>query len=329
MKIFLAALSAFVVLQAHANYQVQKFNGSVSIKTDIAITFPGGDALDVLFVMDNSGSMSSHQKALSSGAAIIDQALSSYQRDFHLGVISMDVMNSGGGQLVGTPKVITSKDMPGALAKSLNLGVFGSSQEAPFEAIKLALSEPNLSGTNRDFLRFHAQLAIVLITDAEDQSRISDKDLQDHLYSLKRDMSKVTMFSWIVPSTSKPDCDRDTFTDGLPVRIEELTKNLNGVVYNICEMNTHTITDFAQKLALFGGNTFPAPFADIWEIPLKFAPVLSTVEVRYGTQILTGGDKNAGWIYDSATKSILLGGSIPWSRQPVGTKLEVSFETAE
>lgn len=336
MKMLLSVLVLFASLQAGAivapEYNVQKFPGKITIEADINITTPTPNELDVLFVVDNSGSMAIHQKNLSASSALIDQALSKMNRDFHLGVISTDVQgNSWGnnrsipGALLGNPAIVTPKDLPGALAKNLIVGTAGAADESPFEAVKLALSEPNMSGPNKGFLRPNAALALVFLTDAEDQSQASANDFRNFLGSVKRDLSKVTAFSWIVPTNNQIRCDRDDI-NVTPVKIEDLTKSLGGEIYNVCELGAASVQDFAQKLSQFAlDNTPGLPVADFSEIPLTVQPVVSSIEVRYGTQLLIAGDLNSGWIYDATKNAVVLGNKVIWSQQPVGTKLVVSF----
>lgn len=225
----------------------------------IFVLFSGLNALaanpiDILFVVDNSGSMTPHQKNLSAASTEIDKALSRTKRDFHIGVISMDTSNTMGapapGALLGTPKVIKPGDLPGALAKNLLLGTNGSGDETPFDSVQFALSFPNLIGMNKGFLRAHTPLAIVFLTDADDQSPISTNDFRNFLVGIAGSPDKVTAFSWIVPASSY-DCDRDSYYES-PTKIEDLTRSLNGETYSLCEMTPANIQNFARKLAKFG-----------------------------------------------------------------------------
>jgi hypothetical protein len=225
----------------------------------ILILFSGFEAaaanpIDILFVVDNSGSMTQHQKNLSAASTDIDKALSKMKRDFHIGVISMDTSNTMGaaapGALLGNPRVLTPRNLPGALAKNLLIGTNGSMDETPFDAVQFALSSPNLIGINKGFLRANTPLAIVFLTDAEDQSLISVSNFRNILVGIAGHPDNVTVFSWIVPSSTY-GCDRDQYAE-VPVKIEDLTRSLNGEIYNLCEMTPANIQDFARKLAKFG-----------------------------------------------------------------------------
>lgn len=338
MKMLLPVFGLFASLNSNAtvapNYDIQKFPGKITIEADIGFTTPSASALDVLFVVDNSGSMQTYQRILSSATTIIDSALSHMNRDFHLGVISTDVDTYPGarqipGALLGSPTVVTAKDLPGALARNLLVGTNGSANESPFAAVQLALSEPNLSTNNKGFLRPGAALALVFLTDAEDQSQQTANDLKNFLATTKGDLNRVTAFSWIVPTVSTAGCERDDY-EATPKKIEELTQSLNGVIYNVCNMYQPTIGDFAQRLAVFGiDNTPTEPVADFSEVPLTTAPVVSSIEVRYGSQTITAGDLSEGWVYDAAKNAVILGSKITWSQQPAGTKLTVSFVPAD
>ncbi|WP_413287442.1 vWA domain-containing protein [Bdellovibrio sp. HCB337] len=337
MKLLLSALILTTGIQANAvlkqNFDIQKFPGKVKIEADINISEPVFSALDVLFVIDNSGSMATYQQALATASRQIDKDLSQVKRDFHIGIISTDVegqdRRTPPGKLTGTPNIITSKSTPGTLANNLVLGTHGSASELPFQSAVLALSEPMRSGANAGFLRPGAPLALVFLTDADDQSAISTDDFKNFLGTVTGDINKVTAFSWVIPTGPTP-CNREQ-PELTPVKIEDLTKKLNGEVFDICGINTARVSDFSQKLANFGftGNPSPFPVADITEVPLTITPDFSTIEVRYGTQVLKGGDMHEGWIYDSAKNAVILGRQIPWSVQAPGTKLEVSFVPAD
>jgi hypothetical protein len=159
---------------------------------------------DILFVIDNSASMKEEQEGIATELPAFLEAItegSGVAQDFRVGVITTSVyqrtqLSNGtdsirafpdeSGRLqpvkdaAGTPtdeRFIDGAD-PFLLEKFRRLvvqGVSGSGQETPFEAARLAVTEPLLTtpigeGGNKGFLRDGARLLVVVVTDEEDCS---------------------------------------------------------------------------------------------------------------------------------------------------------------
>ena len=130
-------------------------------------------AVDVLWVIDDSGSMGVEQAMVGNGFEAFAERFEQLGLDFHLGVTSADPRPSAeGGRLVGNPPVMTSAtaDLRAEFLARAMLGTDGGAREAGLESARLALSEPNLSGPNAGFLRDEAILAIIFVSDEDDQS---------------------------------------------------------------------------------------------------------------------------------------------------------------
>ncbi|MDC0707744.1 VWA domain-containing protein [Stigmatella sp. ncwal1] len=155
---------------------------------------------DILFVIDNSGSMKEEQEAIATELpAFLEQLRQGggVAQDFRVGVITTSVYvrtvgavdfypeESGHLRPVPTPggepsaeKYIEGAD-PELLEKFRRLvvqGIRGSGQETPFEAVRLAVADPGVAGVpleqggNKGFLRDGARLLVVVVTDEEDCS---------------------------------------------------------------------------------------------------------------------------------------------------------------
>lgn len=155
------------------------------------------DAVDLLFVIDNSGSMADEQQNLiASVPGFIDgiQQRLGVQTDYHVGVVSTDdaTFNATGCQELGALVTRTDgdlssasdcgpyasgrsymtpdDDLESAFACAAQLGIDGNGIERPMDALASALNpEGSLQGCNDGFLRDDALLVIVLITDEEDE----------------------------------------------------------------------------------------------------------------------------------------------------------------
>lgn len=123
-------------------------------------------ALDVLFVVDGTGSMAEEQTGLSAAADHFLTTLSGLALDWQVGVVSMDL--SGGGALRGEPWILTpvSESPVSSLAASLQVGTEELPPAAGFAVALTALSNP----ANRGFRRSTAALHLIFVSDGDDQS---------------------------------------------------------------------------------------------------------------------------------------------------------------
>ncbi|MCP4502763.1 MAG: choice-of-anchor D domain-containing protein [Deltaproteobacteria bacterium] len=128
------------------------------------------DELDVLFIVDNSGSMYDDQVELASNfGRFIDAARQqSSGLDVHLAATTTDIFVEA-GELIGTPPFLPlfSSSTPGLFANRVNVGTMGSGLELGLEATYLALG-PDAPLRNRGFLRPNAALSVVVVSDEED-----------------------------------------------------------------------------------------------------------------------------------------------------------------
>ncbi|MEK6773935.1 MAG: vWA domain-containing protein [Bdellovibrionota bacterium] len=285
--------------------------------------------VDILFVIDNSGSMGVHQENLADNidlflAAFVDRV----QVDYHIGVLTTDMDSNSAenthccGNLVGRTK-FTDRSTPDGrfvLYRNLLVGVKGSGTEKVFDPIKAALSEPRLSNQNQGFLRPDAHLAVIIITDAEDHSEENSQNLYDFLVRLKKLPEKVLAYGAIIPSDIT-SCARDEAE--VPRRLESflsMTVNATKNIMSLCDPN------FGKSLANLGNNIAKTIASTIF---LVRAPILETIEVWYGTQQIPK-DPKKGWSYDVAQNAIHLGDDIVWdTSQPSGTKIRISFEPTQ
>jgi hypothetical protein len=167
--------------------------------------------LDILFVIDNSNSMREEQDAVARElTAFIDELKKGggVPSDFNVGVVTTAVYQNariagttyyqpyptqsgklrpvpnyfedGGFELETTNERLligTDPELIPKFARLVRQGVFGSGQETPFEAVRLALlgpaaDVPIADGGNGGFLRDDARLLIVVLTDEDDCSEV-------------------------------------------------------------------------------------------------------------------------------------------------------------
>ena len=161
--------------------------------------------IDVLFVIDDSASMKNDQEALAGNFKSFIQSFKDNEVDFHLGTVTTDMVKGGRkGELVVIPgtngrRFLDSSTDAGTLQKDfqamVNVGVNGSPDEKGLAAAKAALSEPLLSGANKNFIRPEADLGIVFVADEDDHDGATVASYATFFKGLKTDISAVSVSS--------------------------------------------------------------------------------------------------------------------------------------
>ncbi len=181
-----------------------------------------GKQSDVLFVVDNSGSMGEEQQALAANFKQFTQVADIWATNYHIGVVTTDMDaadQSGKLRLSDGIRVVTPKSPNGAdtLQKMTKPGAGGSGNEQGLAAAEAALTAPLVTdtgqkcttdgdckqaggqcipnaddtatkmcgGTNRTFLRKNAGLEVVILSDEEDGSGNDVNYYINFFYSLK------------------------------------------------------------------------------------------------------------------------------------------------
>jgi len=164
---------------------------TVDATADTAPPKQGCDKMDVVFVVDDSGSMAGAQAKLRATFAPMVTALNAFNPksgvpvDYRFAVTSTDTVRSptmaGQGGFVTMPTSAcnpgpsrswiqrTDADAAAALSCRADLGTAGSATEKPLDALVLSLTD-RLADQNLGFLRSDALLAFVILTDEDDSS---------------------------------------------------------------------------------------------------------------------------------------------------------------
>ncbi len=124
--------------------------------------------LDVLFVVDSTGSMAEEQAGLAGVAERFLDGLAALGVDYQVGVTTMDPVDAGA--LRGRPWIVTpvTPDPAGSLGAALQVGVASPPPSAGLDAGAMALDDA--SGLNAGFRRADAALHVVFISDSDDAS---------------------------------------------------------------------------------------------------------------------------------------------------------------
>ena len=247
----------------------------------------GESRVDILFVIDNSGSMGSYQQALIRNAdTFINTFVSGGGLDWKMGILSTDVLNNPYiGFTPGTELTYKTPDNVKLFKDAVGrLGTSGDAIEKTFAPImKYIPKYPT-------FLRPNAMLALIMITDAEEQSGTPAKDFIDFLAVTKGNLKKVVTYGVFAPQDFGCTIG-DSFWNYAKSPYEEVVNATNGKTYPLCK-------DFGKNLADLGQDLVTRVSRPT--IRLKSHPQLRTLKVYFHGEILPGGppDEQGRWIYD-------------------------------
>lgn len=299
--------------------------------------------LDVLFVVDNSGSMSSSQAALASNFPSFINFFKNKGYDFKIAVTTSDAFY--GDQFVnqscslcnveqtrfrsGTnPKIyVVEEDTPNlesVFASNVNVGTTGSGDERAFSSFKAALN----STLNAGFHRSDAYLSIVLVSDEEDFSHddinMNESYSQPTLHtvaSYKTFLESFTQgaagtdFSVSTISILDTAC-RNSLGSGRKIgtRYMQLADATLGTKNSLCSNFDAVLNNISTTIASQIVATFH----------LSRTPVESSIRVLVDG-ILIPKDSDNGWSYDSVENNVSIHGSYaPQS----GAVVTINFDPA-
>jgi len=291
-------------------------DGNGSLESHVRETFSqtGDRAVDILFVVDNSGSMIDNQQNLAANFGSLVAIATAWASDFHLGLVTTDMTPWGGqGHLVGDPPYLTHDDWQ-LFADHVKVGANGAGVEQGLWAAETALTWPlaadeglpcqtdaactapltcvdgGCGGPNRGFLRPEAVLHLVFVTDEDDQSPNDAAYYTDRLTALKgADHTHLVQAHAVVglPATTVPG---STCASQAGQRYIDLANATGGVVTDICDK------DWAAKLEALGN----AIFGLVKEFPLVRTPDPATLTVQVAGKLC-----DAGWTLDTGTNRLV------------------------
>ena len=152
---------------------------------------------DILFVIDNSGSMGVWQTALTDNFNSFISVFSVTGVDYQIAVITTDDETFRGPILTETTIDLETEFTAQAVA-----GTWGSAMEKGLHYAELATMSGADAGPGSEFLRDDAKLIIIFISDEKDWSSKLDEEYETHFKSLKPSDSMVTAHAVVGDSPS-------------------------------------------------------------------------------------------------------------------------------
>ncbi|WP_164017315.1 choice-of-anchor D domain-containing protein [Pyxidicoccus trucidator] len=274
--------------------------------------------VDVLFVVDNSGSMMEEQQSLGQNFAAFLSAANQAAVDYRIGVTTtgLDASPGGWSECPGgaqggengrlfpvdgsRPRIITpsTPNAAAVFASNTRVGVCHWNEQG-LDAAWRALSDPLIyqaddprtalaNDGNGGFLREDAKLAIIFLTDEEDFSAQPVPFYETYFRALKgNDPSKLSINA-IVGPLDLGTCPTSSSSGSRYIQLAQAT---GGTVESICTPN------WAASLEKLSNSAFgPNRRFRLTEEPADPSRIVVVVD---GVQV------TSGWEYDAGTNSIL------------------------
>lgn len=325
----------FLLSSLFALSSCEKSGGSFSLAADSsqfqqsAIFTPR--KLDVLFVVDNSGSMKTSQSNLAQNFPSFINYFKDRGYDFKIAVTTTDAFY--GDQFIndgcslcnveqtqfqasadvsgGVPIRVIDNNTPNLetiFSANVQVGILGSGDERAFSSFKAALNSP----LNTGFHRSSAYLSVIIVSDSDDFSADTIDLEEDYnfpsLHPVENYVQYLKTFTAGLPST-----DFSVSTIGvldvacknllnkekkIAHRYMALSDATGGTKNSLCSSFDTVLNNISAQIA---GNVQA-------QFQLDRTPVVSSIRVIINDQLVPQDAVN-GWTYDPATKIVTVHGT--------------------
>lgn len=258
--------------------------------------------VNILFVVDNSGSMKPYQEKLAENIELFaNEFFDNTRIDYRIGVVPVydskylndnivypkngrRKMNPLGELTVISPESqirYITRETPNpkdALKRSVLMGVqWGPEAEESFSPVLAVIDAKRNHEINQDFYQKDAYLAVIFLTDADDVTLgLSGEDFYQRLVAEKNgDRSKILIAAALPDlSNNSKSCGKDG--SGPTQSFPSLLSASGGIMANLCS------DDFGTTLASFGNLL--AQRVGVQRISLEYTPDIDSLRVTYGPE---------------------------------------------
>lgn len=305
--------------------------------------------VDILWVVDNSGSMQPLQNNLTANFNSFISQFVTKGYDFHLSVTGTDAYTAeptfrndpnmakfrdgNGTTHSGVFQIVpTTLNLLNVFVTNASLGMTSSGDERAFSSMKSSLN----SSLNAGFLRSDSFLGVIILSDEDDFSNPTRPELTftggDHNYNQVGLESVDSYVEYLDTKTNTTGALRrysvsaitvldeacraqhaaDAPSTNIGVRYKDLATKTNGVLGSVCDASFAASLDAIQQKIIELSTQFY----------LEGSPKPETIQVVVNG-ITVPSDANNGWTYNAAGNSILFHGtSVP----PAGASVSVTFD---
>jgi hypothetical protein len=240
------------------------------------------DAVDILMVIDNSGSMQPYQDELGTNFSQFLTYFIEADVDYQIAAVTTDVMNEEAGEIRGQVINTQTANAEQAFSQIVNVGVTGSGFEMGLEGAYQALTEPLVSTANADFLREEATLSLIFVSDEEDSSPLPVNDYINAFRDIKGQRSRDVFNASSLCVIREANCDSYSTRGDRYIDVAEQT---NGVTGDICSDDFGSIV---EELSLNTSRLRDTFYLSRW-------PDVTSLEVRVNDEIVACD--HGSWTY--------------------------------
>ncbi|MFZ4403879.1 MAG: hypothetical protein ACOYOK_07235 [Pseudobdellovibrionaceae bacterium] len=309
--------------------------------------------IDILWVVDNSGSMATSQNNLATNFSSFINRFQENNYDFHMAVASTDAwekkFNSNstksrirdGGLVSISPTNVTTHSgvfvmdpttvgLTSTFITNITLGVYGNGDERAFESIRQTLNDT----WNSSFRRTDAFLSVIIVSDEDDFSHSTNSLNESYNNAGLSPVSDYVTYLDTL-TNSKPGSAKNYSVNAIAIwdntcratltandsfggrkiatRYGQLADATSGIKASLCS-NFGTSLQIITDSILELSNTFK----------LNRVPVESTIRILVNGASVSQSSSN-GWTYDSTTNSIVFhGAAVP----PADASIVINFDPA-
>jgi len=262
-------------------------------------------AVDVLFIIDNSGSMADNIDRLNDTFRVFIQQFNLLGLDYQIAVTTTDMDRTDAGQFVGP--IITPRD-PDPVAefrRQTDQGTGGSGDERGRDAAYAALRAPLINNQNAGFVRQDANLAVAIISDEDDSSsNVAIPAFNAWLNNYKGDPLKTSFSGMVGPNGGGglfPGIACSILSGDVmnAPRYHDVINGTQGVWGDLCNYQYQPFLTFLSYVA--AGLLYQFPLEQVPDPWGQIQVLVNGMALPYSTF--------DGWSYDAATNQVVINGN--------------------
>jgi hypothetical protein len=217
------------------------------------------ERVDILIVVDNSGSMAPYQRSLGDNFNAFIQFFIDANVDYHIAITTTTIQKPeytdqipqctqtlineipNAGHIVnGTVITSNTPDADLVFRDLVNVGVCGAGFEMGLEAARLALTPELLTTVNSGFIREQAELSVIFVSDEEDVSPFPVNEYINELRGVKGQRSREAINASSLTVIEPAACENAAGSSP-GARYVDVTTQTNGVSRDLCDQNFESI----------------------------------------------------------------------------------------
>jgi len=255
--------------------------------------------VDIVWVIDNSGSMNTFQNLLGMNMDVFMQMFLSYSPDFRMAFITTDNPNFVDGQVVDR----SSADPVWEAVNIIdNIGIWGSGMEKGLEMFQECLE----FGDCGHMLRRDATLVAIFLSDEQDHSGLVLTDLYAKINSLR---PAGTFVPYAIIGDVPQGCNTHPHWAQPGWGYYDLVQEYTSQWWSICDNNWGTqLEELAQNISV----------QTVFELDSE-DPHVDTIKVW-----VNGQTQSAGWVYDPTLNAVVF--DLEEAPEP-GDTIDIGYST--